>query len=49
MAEVGQSREMVIVVFDDVMLLDVAGAGEVFAEANRFGADYQLRIASVDG
>jgi transcriptional regulator GlxA family with amidase domain len=40
---------IVIVVFDDVTMLDVAGAGEVFAEANRAGADYQLRIASVDG
>ncbi len=40
---------MVIVVFDDVTLLDVAGAGEVFVEANRFGADYRLKIASVDG
>ena len=40
---------MVIVVFDDVTMLDVAGAGEVFAEANRFGADYRLTIASVDG
>ncbi|OBI81461.1 GlxA family transcriptional regulator [Mycobacterium sp. 1245805.9] len=40
---------VVIVVFDDVTMLDVAGAGEVFAEANRFGADYQLKIASVDG
>ncbi|WP_374026312.1 GlxA family transcriptional regulator [Mycobacterium sp. HNNTM2301] len=40
---------MVMVVFDDVTLLDVAGAGEVFAEANRFGADYRLKIASVDG
>ena len=38
-----------IVVFDEVTLLDVAGAGEVFVEANRFGADYQLKIASVDG
>jgi transcriptional regulator GlxA family with amidase domain len=38
-----------IVVFDGVTLLDVAGAAEVFAEANRFGGDYQLRIASVDG
>lgn len=45
----GRSRVVVIVVFDDVTLLDVAGAGEVFAEANRFGGDYQLRIASVDG
>jgi transcriptional regulator GlxA family with amidase domain len=43
------SRVVVIVVFDDVTMLDVAGAGEVFAEANRFGADYQIRIASVDG
>jgi transcriptional regulator GlxA family with amidase domain len=40
---------VVIVVFDDVTLLDVAGAAEVFAEATRFGADYQLKIASVDG
>ncbi|ORW84688.1 AraC family transcriptional regulator [Mycobacterium sp. IEC1808] len=40
---------VVIVVFDDVTMLDVAGAGEVFAEANRFGADYELKIASVDG
>jgi transcriptional regulator GlxA family with amidase domain len=39
----------VIVVFDDVTMLDVAGAGEVFAEANRYGADYRLRVASVDG
>ncbi|ORV92480.1 AraC family transcriptional regulator [Mycobacterium interjectum] len=45
----GRSRVVVIVVFDDVTLLDVAGAGEVFAEANRFGADYRLKIASVDG
>lgn len=44
-----RSRVVVIVVFDDVTMLDVAGAGEVFAEANRFGADYQIKIASVDG
>ncbi|WP_081665539.1 GlxA family transcriptional regulator [Mycobacterium sp. UM_CSW] len=50
MAEAGaRSRVVVIVVFDDVTMLDVAGAGEVFAEANRFGADYELKIASVDG
>ncbi|WP_197503805.1 MULTISPECIES: GlxA family transcriptional regulator [unclassified Mycobacterium] len=49
-AEAGaRSRVVVIVVFDDVTLLDVAGAGEVFVEANRFGADYELKIASVDG
>ena len=40
---------VVIVVFDDVTMLDVAGPGEVFAEANRFGADYRLKVASVDG
>lgn len=44
-----ETRVVVIVVFDDVTLLDVAGAGEVFVEANRFGADYRLRIASLDG
>ena len=38
-----------IVVFDDVKLLDAAGPAEVFAEANRFGAAYRLKIASVDG
>jgi transcriptional regulator GlxA family with amidase domain len=45
----GHSRVVVVVVFDDVTLLDVAGAAEVFAEANRFGGDYQIKIASVDG
>ncbi|WP_025735713.1 GlxA family transcriptional regulator [Mycobacterium genavense] len=50
MAEAGaRSKVVVIVVFDGVTLLDVAGAGEVFVEANRFGADYQLKIASLDG
>nr|WP_242660173.1 GlxA family transcriptional regulator [Mycobacterium mantenii] len=44
-----RSRVVVIVVFDGVTLLDVAGAGEVFVEANRFGADYQVKIASADG
>lgn len=42
-------RVVVIVVFDGVKLLDAAGPAEVFAEANRFGADYQLKIASLDG
>ncbi|MEB3030600.1 GlxA family transcriptional regulator [[Mycobacterium] nativiensis] len=40
---------MVLVVFDGVKLLDVAGPAEVFAEANRFGGDYRLIVASVDG
>lgn len=38
-----------LVVFDGVTLLDIAGPAEVFAEANRFGADYRLIVASVDG
>ena len=44
-----EPRVVLIVVFDGVKLLDAAGPAEVFAEANRFGAHYQLRIASVDG
>lgn len=40
---------MIIVVFDGVKLLDVAGPAEVFAEANRFGADYRVSFVSVDG
>jgi transcriptional regulator GlxA family with amidase domain len=42
-------RAVIIVVFDGVKLLDAAGPAEVFAEANRFGADYRLTVASVDG
>lgn len=49
MAQVGEPREIVLVVFDGMKLLDAAGPAEVFAEANRFGADYRLRFASVDG
>lgn len=43
------SRTVVIVVFDDATMLDVAGAGEVFTEANRFGADYRISVASIAG
>jgi transcriptional regulator GlxA family with amidase domain len=43
------AARVVIVVFDGVKLLDVAGPAAVFAEANRFGANYSLEIASVDG
>lgn len=49
MAATVRPRDIVIVVFDGMKLLDAAGPAEVFAEANRFGADYRLRIASVDG
>lgn len=43
------SHVVVMLVFDGVTLLDAAGPAEVFATANRFGANYQLKIASVDG
>jgi transcriptional regulator GlxA family with amidase domain len=46
---VGDLRVVVFVVFDGITLLDVAGPAEVFAEANRFGADYRVVMASVDG
>ncbi|MFL0179057.1 GlxA family transcriptional regulator [Mycobacterium sp. SMC-15] len=50
MTDVGAgSRLVVIVVFDEVTMLDVAGAAEVFVEATRFGANYVVKIASVDG
>lgn len=42
-------RDVVVVVFDGMKLLDVAGPAEVFAESNRFGAAYRLSFASVDG
>jgi transcriptional regulator GlxA family with amidase domain len=38
-----------IVVFDGVKLLDVAGPSEVFSEANRIGADYELTLCAVGG
>jgi transcriptional regulator GlxA family with amidase domain len=43
------ARVVVVIVFDGVKLLDAAGPAEVFAEANRFGGDYTLEVASVDG
>jgi transcriptional regulator GlxA family with amidase domain len=44
-----KARVVVIVVFDGVKMLDATGPAEVFAEANRFGANYSIQIASVDG
>ncbi|GAB7141653.1 GlxA family transcriptional regulator [Mycobacterium riyadhense] len=49
MGDANSTRVVVLVVFDGVKLLDAAGPAEVFAEANRFGANYSLEIASVDG
>lgn len=38
-----------VLVYDGVKLLDVAGPVEVFAEANRFGADYRVVLLSPTG
>lgn len=43
------SHVVVVLVFEGVTLLNAAGPAEVFATANRFGANYRLKIASVDG
>lgn len=43
------SSDVVFVVFDGVKLLDISGPAEVFAEANKFGADYSLRYVSTSG
>jgi transcriptional regulator GlxA family with amidase domain len=45
----GQRRRIGVLVFEGVKLLDVAGPSEVFSEANRFGADYQVVLCSADG
>lgn len=42
-------RRVAILVYDGVTLLDVAGPAEVFKEANRFGADYQIVALSPTG
>ncbi|WFR71073.1 GlxA family transcriptional regulator [Prescottella defluvii] len=42
-------RDVVFVVFDGVTLLDVGGPAEVFAEANKSGADYALSYLSPSG
>ena len=39
-------HRVAVLVFDGVKLLDVAGPSEVFAEANRGGANYELVICS---
>ena len=42
-------RQVVIVVFDGVKMLDVAGPAEVFATAGRAGARYAIRYVSPSG
>lgn len=45
----GDSHIIVFIVFDGVKMLDVAGPAEVFAEANKLGADYSLNYRSPSG
>lgn len=42
-------RAVTFLTFDGMKMLDVAGPAEVFAEANRFGADYKLAYLSSGG
>jgi hypothetical protein len=42
-------HRVAILVYDGVKLLDVAGPADVFAEANRLGADYQVVLVSPTG
>ncbi|GGT01390.1 GlxA family transcriptional regulator [Streptomyces chromofuscus] len=42
-------HRVAILVYDGVKLLDVSGPAEVFAEANRLGADYRIALLSVTG
>ncbi|MER7444287.1 GlxA family transcriptional regulator [Micromonospora avicenniae] len=42
-------HRVAVLVYDGVTLLDVAGPAEVFKEANRFGADYQIVLLSPTG
>ncbi|MFC9840265.1 GlxA family transcriptional regulator [Rhodococcus sp. NPDC127530] len=43
------AHRVAILAYDGVKLLDVAGPAEVFAEANRFGADYKIVLLSPNG
>jgi transcriptional regulator GlxA family with amidase domain len=43
------THRVAILVYDGVTLLDVAGPAEVFKEANRFGADYDIVLLSPTG
>ncbi|MGX7678666.1 GlxA family transcriptional regulator [Jatrophihabitans sp. DSM 45814] len=40
---------VVVLVYDGVKLLDVAGPADVFAEANRLGAEYRVALVSPTG
>ncbi|MFF0462743.1 GlxA family transcriptional regulator [Streptomyces mexicanus] len=42
-------HRVALLVYDGVKLLDVAGPADVFAEANRLGADYRIVLLSTTG
>ncbi|MEW1773679.1 DJ-1/PfpI family protein [Streptomyces sp. NPDC086777] len=42
-------HRVAILVYDGVKLLDVVGPAEVFGEANRLGADYEIVLVSPNG
>ncbi|MFF4214465.1 GlxA family transcriptional regulator [Streptomyces sp. NPDC001796] len=42
-------HRVAVLVYDGVKLLDVSGPAEVFAEANRLGADYRISLLSTTG
>ncbi|MGW1255642.1 GlxA family transcriptional regulator [Streptomyces sp. NPDC002513] len=44
-----RSHTVAVVAFDDVQLLDVTGPVEVFTTAQRYGADYDVRVVSPTG
>jgi transcriptional regulator GlxA family with amidase domain len=48
-ADGGPLHRIAILVYDQVKLLDVAGPAEVFAEANRLGASYDIVLLSPSG
>ncbi|MGW5465592.1 GlxA family transcriptional regulator [Streptomyces sp. NPDC003996] len=45
----GTPHRVALLVYDGVKLLDVAGPADVFAEANRLGADYRIAVLSATG
>lgn len=45
----GRLLSVAFIVFDGVKMLDIAGPAEVFAEANKLGADYSLQYVSPSG
>jgi transcriptional regulator GlxA family with amidase domain len=45
----GRVEPVTILAFEGVTMIDIAGPSDVFGHANRFGADYRIRVVSPDG